>query len=108
MCTPSDDPHLSQQLARMGARVIFHAVNGGRDTSHFSQVVARNYHESNLLLRAAAGQIWIVTVDNAKPADQPNSCSGGVVSPAGAWAIKIPDTGERYFAYAFDPDSKAI
>ena len=25
------DPHLTQQLARMGARVVFHAVNGGRD-----------------------------------------------------------------------------
>ncbi len=28
-CTPGPDVHLTQQLARMGARVILHAVNGG-------------------------------------------------------------------------------
>ena len=32
-CTPQPDPHLTQQLSDMGARVIFHAVNGGRKSA---------------------------------------------------------------------------
>ena len=30
LCTPMPDPHLTQELANRGARIIFHAVNGGR------------------------------------------------------------------------------
>ena len=54
-CTPMPDPHLTQQLAQMGARVIFHAVNGGRDGGAWSRGVCWNFHESNLRMRAAAG-----------------------------------------------------
>lgn len=98
-CTYMPDVHLTQQLARMGARVIFHAVNGGRDETRFSKVVARNYHESNLLMRAKAGNVWIVTVDNCFPQDIPCSSPGGVVNPKGEWAIRLPSKGERFFAY---------
>jgi predicted amidohydrolase len=97
MCTPAPDPHLSQQLARMGAKVIFHAVNGSRDLSEISQVVARNFHESNQRLRAMAGKAWVVAVDNAYPSDMPNSCTGGVISPEGEWFVKLPVQGEQFF-----------
>lgn len=98
-CTPAPDPHLSQRLAVMGAKVIFHAVNGGRSADEFSQSVVRGYHESNLRLRALAGKLWIATVDNAFPESTPNSCSGGVVSPDGSWAVRAPQQGEACYVH---------
>jgi len=101
-CTYTPDPHLSQQLSRMGAKVVFHAVNGARDTTEFSQVVARNYHESNLRMRAKAGKIWIVTVDNCFPEDIPCSSPEGIVDPEGNWATKLPSKGEQFFAHTIN------
>lgn len=99
VCTPMPDPHLSQQLAQRGARVIFHAVNGGRDAGELSQSVVRNYHESNLRLRALAGKVWIATVDNAFPESLPNSCTGGVISPDGDWLTQAPQQGEMFYTH---------
>jgi predicted amidohydrolase len=98
-CTPMPDEHLSQQLADMGARIVFHAVHGGsRDDSPASKT-ARMYHEANLLMRAAAGGIWIVTVDTCSPVGQPCSAPSGVVSPAEEWAYRAAPSGEELFAY---------
>ena len=96
MCTPQDDPHLTQRLAELGARIIFHAVNGGRGTP-FSPLCWQ-YHESNLRLRAAAGRLWIVTVDSCFPPDTPCSAPSGVVTPAGEWKLQAPRRGEHFFA----------
>jgi predicted amidohydrolase len=105
-CTPVADPHLTQQLSRFGATVVFHAVNGGRDGSELSRV-AWEYHESNLRLRARAGKLWIVTVDNCHPIDIPCSAPSGVINPAGEWVVRTPPQGEQYFvtdvAYPKDP-----
>ena len=49
--------------AKMGAKVIFHVFNGGRGKSGYRDMV-NPMHESNLQLRARAGKVWIVTVDN--------------------------------------------
>lgn len=92
-CTSQDDIHLAKKLKDMGAKIIFHAVNGGRDTSEFSQVVCRGYHESNLLMRARGYGVYIATVDNAYPCEYPNSCSAGIVTPKGEWDYKIDNTG---------------
>lgn len=100
-CTPQPDPHLVQRLAQRGARVIFHAVNGGRDGSELSKV-AWSYHESNLRLRALASQVWIVTVDNCYPVHWPCSAPSGVVSPKGEWAYQAPSQGEHFFSYEID------
>ena len=97
-CTPEPDPHLTQQLSRMGARIIFHAVNGGRSPGPLSKV-AWNYHESNLRMRARAAGAWIVTVDNSFPVDQPSSAPSGVLTPGGEWAVKAEDSGESFFSY---------
>jgi predicted amidohydrolase len=96
-CTPQPDPHLTQQLSRIGARVIFHAVNGGRNGSEWSQV-AWCFHESNLRMRARAGGVWIVTVDSSHPVELPCSAPSGVVDPNGDWLVRAPDQGEQYFA----------
>jgi predicted amidohydrolase len=97
-CTPGPDPHLSQALAQMGARVVFHAVNGGRDGSEWSRVAWR-YHEANLRMRARAGNLWIVTVDSCHPVDLPCSAPSGVVAPAGDWACAAEPQGERFFVH---------
>jgi predicted amidohydrolase len=100
-CTPMPDPHLTQQLSRMGARVIFHAVNGGRDGSEWSQVAWR-YHEANLRMRAAAARVWIVTVDNCGPVSIRCSAPSGVVAPDGSWACRSKPQGEDFFMHTVD------
>jgi len=97
-CTPVPDPHLTQQLSKMGARIIFHAVNGGRSGSEWSDV-AWQYHESNLRMRANAGKIWIVTVDNCYPPEIRCSAPSGVISPKGDWVCKADPQGEQFFSY---------
>jgi len=103
-CTPMPDPHLTHQLAGMGARVIFHAVNGGRDDSPLSPIHTA-FHESNLQLRARADKLWVVTADNAHPDHLPTSSPGGVVAPDGNWAVRAPRQGEHCFVHTIDIDS---
>ncbi|HJP33531.1 MAG TPA: carbon-nitrogen hydrolase family protein [Candidatus Latescibacteria bacterium] len=100
-CTPTHDPHLTQQLASAGARIIFHAVNGGRDGSQWSQV-AWQYHESNLRLRARAGDLWIVTVDSCEPVDIPCSSPSGIIDPRGEWVCRTATKGEELFVHDID------
>lgn len=95
-CTPMADPHLTHLLAKMGVKVIFHAVNGGRGDPD-SIALNRAYHESNLCLRAAADQLFIATVDNAFPLTKDNSCTSGVVSPQGRYLCRLPVRGESIF-----------
>jgi len=97
-CTPGPDPHLTQALSVLGARAIFHAVNGGRDGGEWSRVAWR-YHEANLRMRARAGAIWIVTVDSCYPPNTRCSAPSGVVTPAGEWACGVEPQGERFFIY---------
>ncbi len=104
-CTPQPDPHLTQRLAQMGARVIFHAVNGGRDGGDWSRRVAWPYHESNLRMRARAGGVWVVTVDNCWPLELPCSAPSGVISPLGDWATQAAPQGEALAAYTIALDS---
>ena len=100
--TPVPDPHLSHQLSALGARIIFLAVNGGRDASEHSQEVVRWYHESNMRMRAKAGKLWVVAVDGAEPIDLKCSCPGGVINPDGDWTIRTSDKGEDFFTYDID------
>lgn len=100
-CTPMPDPHLSRQLAAMGARIIFHAVNGGRNGSEWSDV-AWHYHESNLRMRARAGHLWIVTVDNCHPTSLRCSSPSGVVGPDGNWVCQAESRGLQYVVHTID------
>ena len=95
-CTPMPDPHLTQQLSQMGARIIFHAVNGGRNGSPWSEL-AWKYHEANLRMRAQAGNLWIVTVDNCFPLDLPCSSPSGVIDTSGNWVCRTEPLGEQFF-----------
>jgi predicted amidohydrolase len=103
-CTPGPDPHLSQRLAEVGARVIFHAVNGGRSGDAWSELVWQ-FHEANLRMRARAGHLWIVTVDSAYPPSLPCSAPSGVIAPDGAWACRASAQGEQIFTCTLDIDA---
>ena len=98
-CTPQPDPWLTRQLAGLGARVIFHAVNGGRNGGEWSRDVVWAFHEANLRMRGQAAGVWIVTVDNAAPLDLPCSAPGGMIDPSGQWVCRTEPMGER-FAFA--------
>jgi predicted amidohydrolase len=102
-CTPMPDPHLSQKLSAMGADIIFHAVNGGRDGSKWSEL-AWQYHESNLRMRARAGGVWIVTVDNASPEELPCSAPSGVINPSGDFVCRAESKGSPFFVQTITVD----
>jgi predicted amidohydrolase len=53
--TPMDDIHLSQKLADLGARVIFHSVNSGQAEGE-ELALNRAYHDANLRIRARSGK----------------------------------------------------
>ena len=98
-CTPGPDSHLTHQLATMGAQVIVHAVNGGRDGSDFARDVIWPYHQSNLQLRAKTSKVWIATADSCRPVDIPCSAPSGIVDPAGSWVVKAEDTDEQFYVH---------
>lgn len=100
-CTPMPDPHLTQQLAQMGTRIIFHAVNGGRSGDAWSEVNWA-FHESNLRMRARAGRLWIVTVDNSFPPHWPSSAPSGVIDPKGNWVCQTDAAGEHFFVHTIE------
>ena len=97
-CTPMPDTHLCKQLAAMGAKIVFHAVNGGRNGGQWSEV-GWAYHESNLRMRARAASVWVVTVDNSASVDLPSSSPSGVIDPDGNWVDRADDKGENGFFY---------
>jgi predicted amidohydrolase len=103
-CTPMPDSHLTQELAHLGARIVFHAVNGGRDGGEWSREVAWRYHEANLRMRAAAGKLWIVTADNSAPETLPCSAPSGVLSPQGTWVCRAQSQGEQFFTHTIELD----
>jgi predicted amidohydrolase len=97
MCTPMPDPHLSQQLAAMGAKVVFHSVNGGRGEDEWRDMIWQ-FHEANLRMRAKAGGVWVVTVDSCHPVELKCSAPSGVINPAGEWVCRAAPRGIDYFA----------
>jgi predicted amidohydrolase len=98
-CTPIPDSHLTHQLANMGAQVIVHAVNGGRNGSAFAKEVVWPFHQSNLQLRARASKVWIATVDSCYPRNIPCSAPSGVVDPGGQWAVVAESISEQFYVY---------
>ncbi len=102
--TPQPDVHLTQQLAERGVRIIFHAVNSGLGQGD-ELALNRQFHESNLRLRARAGKLWIVVADAADPVGRvPSQCPSGVLDPSGRWAVRVDSPGERFFAYTIAPE----
>jgi len=103
--TPMNDPHLSQRLKEMGARVIFLSANTGGGTGE-SLALNRAYHETNLRLRARAGKLWIVVANAADSlGNEASHCPSGVLAPDGTWAVTAPPRGEQLFVHTFEIDT---
>jgi len=88
------NPHLTLQQAKLGAQVIFHAVNSGADPKY------RDYHESNLKLRSAEARCPIVVVNAAH--QDPINCASGVVYDF-KYQVELPRAGETIRTVEFAP-----
>jgi predicted amidohydrolase len=100
--TPQADPHLTQQLAHMGAQVIFQSVNSGLGEGD-ELLLNRQFHDANLRIRARSGRQWIVVGDASDPAShRANQCYSGVVGPTGDWVVKTPAVGDQMFAHTIE------
>jgi predicted amidohydrolase len=103
--TPMDDPHLSTQLARMGAKAIFHSVNAGQSKEGEELTLIRAYHESNVKMRARGGRQWVVVANAADPkGERAGHVTSGVVDPTGKWVVQADPKGERFFAATIEID----
>ena len=89
------DTHLTLQLARKNVRVIFHAIGSGSDQRY------RQYHESNLLLRAAEAGCPIVAV-NSFHSPEINATSG-VIGLNFAYLESLPRDREVIQTVSFAP-----
>lgn len=89
--TTMPNPYLPWQLKRMGAQIIFHAINSGEDQRH------RPFHESSSMLWARRLEIPIAQVNAAKEEGAVNAPSG-LIGPDGERLVNVPDVGEQYFA----------
>ena len=105
-CTPMPDPHLSQKLSKAGAKVIFLAINGGRDGGSWSEEVNWPYHEVNMRMRAAAGRVWVVSADNSFPHTVPCSAPSGILKPNGQWAKQAPRMGKHVTVHTIELPGK--
>jgi len=88
--TTMPNPYLPWQLRRMGAQLILHAVNSGRDLRN------RPFHESSVALWCQALGMHVVEV-NASRGDDPVNARSGVVGPDGEWVVMAAETGEAQF-----------
>lgn len=103
--TPMPDPHLARQLAALGARMVFLSVNSGLAEGD-ELTLNRNFHESNLRLRARSAKVWLVVADAGDDESlRASNCPSGVVRPDGSWALKVDLPGEQFFAHTiqFEP-----
>ena len=109
--TPMDDPHLAQRLGDMGARVIFVSANTRPKTGEVVQL-SREYHMSNIRMRARAAKTWVVVVNAGDPVgfkgepadDGPRllPAPSGVVDPNGNWKVLVPSAEEQFFVYTIE------
>ena len=95
--TPMPDPHLAQQVAEHGARVIFLSVNSGQDEGE-TLALHRAYHESNLQIRSRSAKLWVVVANACDPQGRREAnCHSGVMGPDGHWVVQADPKGEQFF-----------
>lgn len=82
-----NDPRLTLKLARRGARVVFCSSYSGSDQRF------RPMHESNVMLRAMEGRLFIVTVNATAPGAV--NAATGIMGPDGKWIIQCPRRGKQ-------------
>lgn len=95
-CTTYPDIHLTQILAGLGAKVVFHAICSGG-----SGETCRAFHHENLLMRARASRLYVVTANAGYPDREVNAFSG-IISPDGQWLRQADPQGEQYFCHTIE------
>ncbi len=96
--TSMSDPHLTRQLANMGAQVILHATNTGTNNSEWKEVY-QHFHRSNLRMRARVSKIWIISVDAAVEGRKPCLNPSCVINPNGEVLFEVSPEGEQLFVF---------
>ena len=81
------DPRFSLRLAELGARAIFVSSYSGSD-QRFTPM-----HESNVMLRAMEGRLFIAAVNAA--VDGPVNAATGVMGPDGRWLKRCARRGKQ-------------
>lgn len=81
------DPRLTRTLAKRGARVVFCSSYSGSDQRF------RPMHESNVMLRAMEGHLFIASVNVAVPG--PVNAVTGIMGPDGKWVMQCPRRGKQ-------------
>jgi len=89
--TTMPNPYLPWQLKRLGAQLIFHAINSGHDLRH------RPFHESSAEIWAPTLHIPILQVNAAAPDGKQVNCRSGLIDAEGNRSVTAPDAGERFF-----------
>jgi predicted amidohydrolase len=91
--TDGPNPHLSRQIAKAGARVLFHAVSSGSGERY------RGYHENNLFVRAAEARCRFVVANSAGREDV--NCTSGIVGTEFAYEASLPRRGDQVATLRF-------
>jgi predicted amidohydrolase len=81
------DPRMTRTLAKRGARVVFCSSYSGCDARF------RPMHESNVMLRAMEGHLFIVSVNAAE--SKPVNAVTGIMGPDGHWVVQLPRRGKQ-------------
>jgi len=87
------NPYLAWQLKKLGAQLIFHAVNAVGPL----YALYRPFHESSQSLWATHLGISIVTT-NATDGANPSCCRAGIIGPDGERKLVAGENGEQFFA----------
>ena len=112
---PGDDSdEQARMLADMGARVIFVSANTRSKTGEVAQL-GREYHMSNIRMRARAAKAWVVVVNAGDPigfqGEPPETgprllpAPSGVVDPNGNWKTLVTSAEEQCFVYTIELDA---
>jgi predicted amidohydrolase len=112
--TPMDDPHLAQRLGEMGARIVFVSANTRAKTGDVAQL-GREYHMSNIRMRARAARTWVMVVNAGDPLGykgEPTEVGprllpapSGIVDPNGDWKLLVPSAEEQFFVHTLEFDA---
>ena len=84
------NPYLPLKLKDMGAEVIFHAINSGKNLRY------KAFHESSAELWAQSLGIPIIEVNAAQGTDPANAQSG-LIASNGERTVKVSEIGSQFF-----------
>ncbi|MBK8503786.1 MAG: carbon-nitrogen hydrolase family protein [Saprospiraceae bacterium] len=88
--TTMANPYLPLKLKEMGAEVIFHAINSGKNQRY------KAFHESSAELWAQSLGVLIMEVNAAQGTD-PTNAQSGLIAADGERTVKVSEIGSQFF-----------